>query len=274
MKSNKYYSLSKEKSRRCVQIADFNFREVYYPGNLRMPEHAHDIPFISFVLRGAYHEKIGRHNREVVPNSLIFHTAQESHEVSFREVETRIFRMDFSLKWFLHNKDFKQVFDQPLEFKNGPISWIATRIYTEYKRNDEFSPYSIQGLMLELLANAGRHKQAKKGIRRPPQWLRQVEEMLYEQFDAKTSLKSIASEVSVHPVHLSREFRRQKGCTIGEYVRRRRIEVACQKISLTDMELSDIGESVGFYDQSHFISNFKRLTGFTPGKYRNASRTS
>jgi AraC family transcriptional regulator len=81
-------------------------------------------------------------------------------------------------------------------------------------------------------------------------------------------LKTIADSVAVHPVHLVRTFRRFYRSTVGEYLRRLRIEFASQQLAGTDTPLADIALASGFADQCHFTRTFKRLTGLTPARYR------
>jgi AraC family transcriptional regulator len=76
--------------------------------------------------------------------------------------------------------------------------------------------------------------------------------------------------VGVHPVYLASEFRKHFGCTIGEYVRKLRVEFACRRISESDSPLSDIAIAAGFSHQSHFSRTFKAVTGMTPAGYRTA----
>jgi len=58
-------------------------------------------------------------------------------------------------------------------------------------------------------------------------------------------LEDVAKIAGVHEVHLSREFRKTFGCTIGEYVRRLRVEFAAQQISLIDTPLGEIALAAG-----------------------------
>jgi AraC family transcriptional regulator len=78
----------------------------------------------------------------------------------------------------------------------------------------------------------------------------------------------IARAAGVHPVYLARTFREHHGMTIGEYVRKLRIEHACRLISTTGAPLSEIALAAGFCDQSHFSRTFKRVTGSSPAEYR------
>jgi AraC family transcriptional regulator len=78
----------------------------------------------------------------------------------------------------------------------------------------------------------------------------------------------MAAAAGVHPVHLAREFRRFERCTVGEYIRRLRIERACNELSNSNDSIAAIASGTGFYDQSHFGRIFKRVVGMTPIEYR------
>jgi AraC family transcriptional regulator len=105
-----------------------------------------------------------------------------------------------------------------------------------------------------------------------PRWLERTRELLHAHFTEDMTLKRIAGAVGTHPVHLARVFRQYHGCTIGEYVRRLRIESACRELALTDAPLSQIALALGFYDQSHFSRTFKKLVGLTPTVYQASFR--
>ncbi|HSM76764.1 MAG TPA: AraC family transcriptional regulator, partial [Bryobacteraceae bacterium] len=101
-----------------------------------------------------------------------------------------------------------------------------------------------------------------------PRWLRRVHDFLETSFRENLSLNEIAGVGDVHPVHLAREYRRYFGCSIGEFLRRKRIEQACQLLARSNAPISEIALACGFSDQSHFSSAFKRQAGVTPGKFR------
>src|SRR3989454_9043042 len=48
---------------------------------------------------------------------------------------------------------------------------------------------------------------------------------------------------SVHRVHLARAFRWHYGCTVGEYIRQRRVEFVCHRLTGPDDRLSVIARS-------------------------------
>lgn len=119
-----------------------------------------------------------------------------------------------------------------------------------------------------MIGEASRRSVIIPGGQLPP-WLKQARDLLHDQFSESMSLARVAESVGVHPVYLASEFRRRFGSTVGEYVRRLRIEYACREISAcSEAPLAQIALTAGFSSQSHFSKTFKRLTGMTPLEYR------
>jgi AraC family transcriptional regulator len=101
-----------------------------------------------------------------------------------------------------------------------------------------------------------------------PAWLDRALELLCECYRESLTLEEIARQVSVHPIHLSRVFRKHYGCTIGEFTNRLRVQHACRSLSAGWADLADVASDAGFADQSHLGRIFKSCTGETPGKFR------
>ncbi|MGI9086504.1 MAG: helix-turn-helix transcriptional regulator, partial [Chthoniobacterales bacterium] len=149
----------------------------------------------------------------------------------------------------------------------GPAAWLTMRMYSEALQTDEASSLAVEGLALEILAELSRqHTRPPEAM--PPRWLEQARGLLHAQFGETLTHDAIAKLVGVHPVHLATVFRRYFKCTIGEYVRRLRIEFASHQISTSEDSLCEIGLAAGFSDQSHFSKVFKNHTGMTPGLFR------
>ena len=173
--------------------------------------------------------------------------------------------------WLTRSRNKQYVLDNSTTFQGGMPAWFAARIYNEYRNMDQLSPLAIEGLVLELIAETSR-RSLRKAEAQPPRWLAQAQEFLHSHFSEPVSLSDVAKTVDIHSVHLARAFRQHYRCSIGEYVRKLRIDFASQEIMATDDAFTKIAMSAGFYDQSHFTRTFKRQTGLTPTEYRTAFR--
>jgi AraC family transcriptional regulator len=162
------------------------------------------------------------------------------------------------------------ILDHASYVEAGPISHLALRILGEFRMLDAVAPLAIEALTLEMLVQATRLDSRIE--RNPPRWLRQAREVIREQFAESLSLSSVAELVGVHAAHLAKMFRKHYGCTVGEYVRRLRLDHAAKLLARSEKTLSTIALAAGFYDQSHFAHLFKLRFGVSPGVFRTGLR--
>lgn len=254
-----------------VLSADFRLTETVYTPTVKLPVHSHETAYFCFVLEGNFTEFYGRRSRSCHPSTLVFHPAGEKHSDYFH-TGSRCFNIQMNAEWFERVRQHSNVINAPTDFSDAWLSSLAARLYREFCEFDNFSPLAVEGLALEILAESSR-RCLPKSESRPLRWLRQTREILDERFDEGLTLIALSEIVDVHPVHLAREFRRFYRLTVGEYVRRRRVEIACRKLSSTDAPLSDIALACGFFDQSHFGRTFKHFTNLSPAAYRKTFRS-
>ena len=64
------------------------------------------------------------------------------------------------------------------------------------------------------------------------------------------------------------------GVSISDYLLERRVRLACQLLSTTQLMIQEIAVKTGMGDASYFSKQFKRLMDQPPLKYRKLSRAS
>ena len=84
----------------------------------------------------------------------------------------------------------------------------------------------------------------------------------------KLSLEEAASHVFLSPSYFSKVFKEEMKVNFSAYLNRIRIEMSKKLLLDDDIALVDISNLVGFEDQSYFSKVFKRITGLSPGKFR------
>ncbi len=188
------------------------------------------------------------------------------HSLILSSGAVRAFTVDVPAHWVQRASEYSLKLDESLSSR-GRLTWLMLRLYSEFLMSDAASALAIEGLVLEMLAEVSRFN-VRQVTRIPPRWMSQVIELLAEGFHERMTVAEIAAAVSIHPVHLAREFRRFNRCTVGEYIRQLRIAKACRELGGTTESLSAIAAATGFADQSHFCRTFKRLVGMTPLEYR------
>lgn len=242
--------------------------EVKHSHAKRLPEHSHELAFFSLLLEGAYRETYGRRSIALKPFTLVYHPPELIHEDEIAPGGMRLFCIEVKGERLDRLREHAAVPDSSTDLHGGELSWLAARLYREYRAYGCRSALVIEGLSLEMLGLVARRREARE--RRAPVWLARAVELLHAEFDRNLTVSRVAGEVGIHPIHLSRVFRQFHHQTIGEYLHRLRVQSACRQLALSEMELGVIASATGFADQSHFTRVFKRIVGTTPGEFRAA----
>ncbi|HHW32301.1 MAG TPA: AraC family transcriptional regulator [Clostridiaceae bacterium] len=84
----------------------------------------------------------------------------------------------------------------------------------------------------------------------------------------KITLEEVASHVYLSPSYFSKIFKEEMKYSFNAYLNYVRIEMS-KKLLLDDsIDLIEVSNMVGYEDQSYFSKVFKKITGISPGKYR------
>ena len=253
------------------RVPGFQVVENHYPAGLELASHHHEHAYLSYVLAGPYAETYGNSDtvicaprvlRYLPPEQVHANVFDEGSHCLIVEVETEALR---------RVEEHTKALDRPGEIQGIASTWLAQRLYHEFRQGDGLALVSLEGILLEMLAEGARHTGAER-VAVIPRWLHIARDYLESNFLRQVSLGEIAGAAGVHRVHLSREFRRYFSTTVGEYLRRKRIEHACKLVSTTQISLAEIAMTCGFSDQSHFSATFRRQIGLTPARYRQTAQ--
>lgn len=249
-----------------AETSGFIFSKSALSPRFRLPTHAHRRATLLIVLGGEYVETAeGRTHGHPAMTAIIKPPGQEhSNEQRGRGASCVAIEVhDRRLDALRQHADLLQ---RRVVVRCEAIGAFALRAARELAGPDDFTALSLEGLALEILAEASRRERsAAERPHRP--WLEDVRRML-DAPAASPSLSAIADDVGLHPVYVARAFRRHFGCTMGEYARRRRIERAQTALGESDEDLVTLALRLGFCDQSHFSKTFRRYTGMSPGEFR------
>ena len=135
-------------------------------------------------------------------------------------------------------------------------------------RGDDLSDCIAEALSLELLLRSGVERDTS--VSGAPDWIGRARELLRDTCltPGPRSVREVAAELGVHPVHLARRFRQHFDATPGEYLRRCRLDRARWLVRRSRAALADIATATGFSDQSHFTNAFRKSFGVSPGALR------
>lgn len=104
--------------------------------------------------------------------------------------------------------------------------------------------------------------------RHGPDWLRKVLTLINQHIADDLNLQYIAKKVSVSEAHLSRAFKQLVGMTVVNYIMVKRIHLAKDCLTNSNLKISSIAEQCGFHSMPHFYRTFKKITSMTPTEFR------
>jgi AraC-like DNA-binding protein len=124
------------------------------------------------------------------------------------------------------------------------------------------------------LQNARGHAGSGARIGLLPKWrLRRVMQFVDANLDQALSLADLAQVAGLSRMHFAAQFRAATDLRPHEYILRRRIEHAQDRLASTAEPLVEVAMSVGFRTQAHFSTVFKRFAGATPMEWRRQARS-
>ena len=92
--------------------------------------------------------------------------------------------------------------------------------------------------------------------------------------DSELNIEMLTKEIGISRAHLHRKMKELTGISAGEFIRNLRMEQAARLIRERNINISQVTYSVGFNNQAHFSTTFKKYFGVTPTEYAEKSTLS
>ncbi len=126
---------------------------------------------------------------------------------------------------------------------------------------------TMSGLFTELYLNAA-GSDNRDSYYRQPQWFIDTIRYIESHAMANITIGGIAESLGMSESYFHKLFREYTGTTPYQYLLNLRINAAQSLLVSTDHQIKYIAYTVGFNSVSHFITHFKKATGYTPTEYR------
>ncbi|KEO75615.1 helix-turn-helix transcriptional regulator [Anditalea andensis] len=231
--------------------------------------HFHENAYFTFIIAGKVLECNKRESFNCEEGTLLFHHWQEAHYNVKPPGYTRGFHLEIHKEWMEEIFPSQSSPEGSMSIEDPSIKLLFYQIYREAKIQDDLLKPATEALLLKTLSLLT----SRTGTRdRNPLWVPKVREIIYDSYHEPFSLRDIAQELNLHPVHLSRDFSKYFNCTLGEYIRKIKVEKSLSMFSRHDMTLTEIAHQCGFSDQSHYNRCFKQLMGLPPATFRKIIR--
>lgn len=254
---------------RTAVIDDLRLDVTVHAAGTKVPDHVHPCPLLLLVLEGEIEERHAGQTAIGRPGSLLVLPEGTGHAAQFPK-KCRLFSIEPGPIWL------SRVGALPVARRLTVLPWsdrlapLALKVYAGFTLLDGgvAGAVALQGYLQALLAELVQPTE----VWGEPLWLRDARRYLDDHLAERFDLSELARRVGVHPVHLSRSFRRYFGMTITGYLRQGRLAYAMARLSTSDDAVATVAAGAGFADPSHLTRVFRQALGTTPAGYRASVR--
>jgi AraC family transcriptional regulator len=112
------------------------------------------------------------------------------------------------------------------------------------------------------------HKPKLRTGRLPPQRLRRVLDFMDANLDRQVGLGDLAAQAGLSSSHFCHQFRVSTSASPHKYMLALRIDRGNQMLRDPKLSVLEVALAVGFENQQHFATAFRRVAGVSPSDYR------
>lgn len=251
---------------RSRQIAGLRLTLSAYPAGRVGAWHAHANPTLFLLLEGQHRDRWPQADHDQSALSFVYHPADQLHATEVGPAGMRGLNVELERGWL----DEHAIAEGSLGGWRvlGSAGWRlhALRLLALVPPGETSPAAEDASLVLEVVEPLVQVS-GLPGRGAAPGWLVRAEGLLHEGFRTPLTLRGVAREVGVHPVHLARVFRTRHGCSVSEYLRTLRL-IEAGSLILRGRSLAEAACEAGFCDQAHLCRWFARLLGTSPGSLK------
>jgi AraC family transcriptional regulator len=224
-----------------------------------LPKHRHGHAWFTFLFAGSYIERLPSLERCCSAGMVIWHPADLVHENNFVSNGHNL-NLVIGPEWLEGLPPDISLPDSGRSWEGGLPYRVGLELYRRLNQDAQISHESVADLISVCAPSKREHGRTR--------WLPLILEWMNDEYSWTLTLSEASKQAGVHPVHVSRSFRRTLGCTFREYLTLIRIRRATDLLRRSSACITEIAFACGFSDHAHFTRTFKRTTGLTPTAYR------
>lgn len=237
--------------------------------------HSHDAFAIGAILQGVGGYQC-RGQRHALPAGTLSLMNPEEPHTGHAESERLVYRMLYveerRLPALLGRKHLPRGFCELNPMDDGAVAAGLARLARAFESADALA---LESELLEVLERVFVRHGGLRPVAPAPRdngLSARLRDYLEAHYREAVTLESLASLLQRHPRHLIEVFRQAYGLPPHTYLLQRRVREAKRRL-LAGEPAVELALDLGFYDQAHFSSTFKRFTGVTPGRFRRTAMT-
>ena len=234
-----------------------NLRERVYPPGIRQRRHSHDFHNVTLITEGQIDESSERGEYRGGPSSVVLKAAGCEHETRIGGRGARTLTIEFdSSAWTIDPDTWRWSED---------IDVVRRGLALQRAVGRQEDVARLTGDFVAIVVECSREREM-------PSWIGEMKAELDQRFHEPISFEALARDFGLHPVYVSRAFRRHVGTSMTDYLRALRLREARHLLAASRWNIAAIAGQSGFSDSSHLCRTFSDLLHMTPKNYRRLCR--
>lgn len=250
--------------------------------------HNHHGLEINYCLEGKGQYVIGENSYPIEPGDVFIINNMEYHRAVNEDGRLKLLVIVFDAELVLSSSgdysyirafyEWKPSFRHRLsgqEFVTEGIRTLLEEMSQEWENQDSGYRLVLKADLMKLLALIYRRFEQAEGygeqillFQNGRNRLAAALSLMENHFQEELSLAELAKSVHMNPNYFSGQFSSLMGCTVSEYLVRRRLEHAALLLVTTARDIAFVAMESGFRNVSYFNRAFRKHFGVTPGEYR------
>lgn len=148
------------------------------------------------------------------------------------------------------------------------ISAVWSVIHYHEEKNEDTDILAAQQIVTILTLICTGSGEKERSLSALNDKLKDVRDYLDEHYTENITLDQLAEQFYISKYYLSREFKKEYGTTIIQYVLAKKITNAKELLRYSNASIEDIAQLCGIDDASYFNKVFRKMEGCTASEYR------
>ncbi|WP_052707950.1 AraC family transcriptional regulator [Vibrio neptunius] len=150
---------------------------------------------------------------------------------------------------------------------------ILEALGDESQQSSVESPHLLSSYLSIILGDVYRGMSFKHSQKPISQLASESLKFIHQNCHNAISLKEVAAAVHRVSSHVATIVKKETGFTVGEWICQARIQKASYRLTHSSLSVQAIATELDWKDVTHFIRQFKKVTGQTPAQWRKKQAT-
>ena len=269
----------------CEIIRDFQLKAVEYGSVITNTANPHGEEFthlyrLNYIAEGHVFYKCSGKTIRIESNTLVYLPPQAILEIEDGDEQVVLFFINFEVGNLALREQFDQFMSSTfptfhVHDKDNRLRSLLNSLLEEGERREIGACMAMQGLFFNILMNMIRFSSAYHSPDREPEtvsgsigYFNQAIHYINQNISKNIKISDIASEIGISEIYLYKIFMKHAKKSPQQLLLAYRIQLAKNYLRNPGLSIKTISTELGFSNQNHFSTLFKKVTGLSPKEYR------